>query len=153
MRRIALFVICAIAASIGSQAQSIYLTSDHEASIAPKAYSIPLQDVRLLPSRWRDNMQRDSAWLMSLPVNSLVHSFRNTIGVQTSIDFPKIGGWESLDWEIRGHSAGHIMSALSILYAQTGEQCFKEKGDSLVTALSKSSGRMETVISAHSDRN
>ncbi len=137
MRRTALLVICAIAASIGLQAQSIYLTSDHEASMTPKAYSVPLQDVRLLPSRWRDNMQRDSAWLMSLPVKSIVHSFRNTVGVRTDMNIPKLGGWEKLDCELRGHSVGHMMSALALIYAQTGEQCFKEKGDSIVTALSQ----------------
>ncbi|MBR2380718.1 MAG: hypothetical protein IKA86_06995, partial [Paraprevotella sp.] len=40
-----------------------------------------LTDVRLLPSRFQRNMQRDSAWIASIPVNSLLHSFRNTAGV------------------------------------------------------------------------
>lgn len=96
--------------------------------------------VRLLPSRWRDNMQRDSAWLMSLPVESIVHSFQTTAGVYAGkeggyMTVRKLGGWESLDCELRGHSVGHMMSALGLLYASTGEQIFKAKGDSIVTAL------------------
>ena len=40
-----------------------------------------LTDVKLLPSRFQQNMQRDSAWIASIPVKSLLHSFRNTAGV------------------------------------------------------------------------
>ena len=40
-----------------------------------------LSDVKLLPSRFQRNMQRDSAWIVSIPVKSLLHSFRNTAGV------------------------------------------------------------------------
>ena len=45
-----------------------------------------LKDVRLLPSRFQRNMQRDSAWIASVPVNSLLHSFRNTAGVVKKVD-------------------------------------------------------------------
>ena len=51
-----------------------------------------LSDVRLLPSRFQRNMQRDSAWIASIPVNSLLHSFRNTAGVFSS----KEGGYMTM---------------------------------------------------------
>ena len=35
-----------------------------------------LQDVRLLPSRFRENMERDSAWMVSIATDRLLHSFR-----------------------------------------------------------------------------
>lgn len=49
----------------------------------------------------------------------------------------KLGGWESLDCELRGHTTGHMLSALGLMYAATGSECFREKGDSIVQGLKK----------------
>lgn len=97
-------------------------------------------EVRLLPSRFHDNFERDSAWMMSIPVKSLLHSFRNTAGVFSGLEggydsVGKLGGWESLDCDLRGHITGHIMSALANLYAQTGSAAVKAKADSIVAGL------------------
>lgn len=105
-----------------------------------RAKAFPLNDVKLLPSRFRDNLERDSAWMVSLPVASLVHSFRTTAGVQAGreggyMTVKKLGGWESLDCELRGHAIGHLTSAFTLMYAATGENIFKQKGDSIITAL------------------
>lgn len=99
-------------------------------------------EVKLLPSRFRDNFVRDSAWMMSVPVNSLLHSFRNTAGVYSGLEggydtVEKLGGWESLDCDLRGHVTGHIMSALAMLYAQTGSPAVKAKADSIVGGLAE----------------
>lgn len=71
-------------------------------------------DVRLLPSRFQDNMRRDSAWISTIPVASLLHSFRNNAGVFTGreggyMTMNKLGGWESLDCDLRGHITGHLL--------------------------------------------
>lgn len=51
-------------------------------TVAPlQLESFDLKDVRLLPSRFRDNMLRDSAWMTSIDVNRLLHSFRTNAGV------------------------------------------------------------------------
>lgn len=97
-------------------------------------------EVRLLPSRFHDNFERDSAWMMSIPAKSLLHSFRNTAGVFSGLEggydsVEKLGGWESLDCDLRGHITGHIMSALANLYAQTGSTAVKAKADSIVAGL------------------
>ena len=96
--------------------------------------------VRLTPSRFYDNFRRDSAWIMSIRVDRLLHSFRTTAGVFSSkeggyMTMPKLGGWESLDCDIRGHTTGHLLSALAWLYAQTGSKAVKAKADSLVDGL------------------
>lgn len=64
-----------------------------------------LDEVKLLPSRFQENMKRDSAWIASIDVNRLLHSFRNTAGVFTSkeggyMTVKKLGGWESLDCDL-----------------------------------------------------
>ena len=94
-----------------------------------------LTDVKLLPSRFQRNMQRDSAWITSIPVNRLLHSFRNTAGVFSGKeggydDGLKLGGWESLDCDLRGHITGHLLSAMANLQ-------MKQKADSLVQGLAE----------------
>lgn len=99
-----------------------------------------LNKVHLLPSRFLDNMKRDSAWMMSVPVKQLLHSFKTNAGVFSEkeggyMTMKKMGGWESLDCDLRGHITGHLLSALASLYAQTGSQIVKSKSDSIVRGL------------------
>lgn len=101
-----------------------------------------MNQVHLLPSRFQENMKRDSAWMMSIPVNSLLQSFRNTSGAFSSreggyMTVKKLGGWESLDCDLRGHITGHLLSAYATLYAQTGSQAVKVKSDSIVNGLAE----------------
>jgi len=67
-------------------AQSVYPGVNpekfHVSLAAPMAAeSFELQDVRLLPGRFRENMERDSAWMVSICTDRLLHSFRTTAGV------------------------------------------------------------------------
>lgn len=101
-----------------------------------------MNQVHLLPSRFQENMKRDSAWMMSVSVNSLLQSFRNTSGAFSSreggyMTVKKLGGWESLDCDLRGHITGHLLSAYATLYAQTGSQAVKMKADSIVNGLAE----------------
>ena len=101
----------------------------------PVVQQFPLSDVKLLPSRFQRNMQRDSAWIASIPVNRLLHSFRNTAGVYSALEGGydaglKLGGWESLDCDLRGHITGHLLSAMANLQ-------MKQKADSLVQGLAE----------------
>lgn len=107
-----------------------------------EAYSFDLKDIHLLDSPFKQNMERESKWIMSLSVDQLLHSFRNTAGVYAGkeggyMTVKKLGGWESLDCELRGHTTGHILSALAYLFASTGDEKYKVKADSLVKGLSE----------------
>lgn len=104
--------------------------------------SFDLKDVRLLPSRFRENMMRDSIWMASIDVNRLLHSFRTNAGVFAGheggyMTVKKLGGWESLGCELRGHTTGHMLSAYGLMHAATGSELFKLKGDSLVKGLAE----------------
>jgi DUF1680 family protein len=99
-----------------------------------------LQDVKLFDSPFKENMKRESNWILSLKVKSLLQSFKNNAGVYAGNEggyfvTPKLGGWESLDCDLRGHSTGHIMSGLALLYATTGDNVYKVKSDSIVNGL------------------
>lgn len=109
---------------------------------AIKCQPFVLSQVHLLPSRFQENMKRDSAWMMSIPVSSLLQSFRNTSGVWSNreggyMTVKKLGGWESLDCDLRGHTTGHLLSAYATLYAQTGSAAVKAKADSVVNGLAE----------------
>lgn len=105
-----------------------------------KVLGFNLQDVKLLDSPFKDNMMRESKWIMDISTKRLLHSFKTNAGVFSSQEggyftIDKLGGWESLDCDLRGHSTGHILSGLALLYVATGEKMYKIKADSLVTGL------------------
>lgn len=109
-----------------------------------EAIAFPLSQVRLADgTRWRANQQLDSAWMVSFPVRTLLHSFRTTAGVYSAPEggysgtqaIARLGGWESLDCDLRGHAVGHLLRAYALMYAATGSAVFKAKGDSVVAGL------------------
>ncbi len=107
-----------------------------------KAQCFDLKDVRLLPSRVHDNLSRDSAWMANISANRLLHSFRNNAGVFAGVEggyesVKKLGGWESLDCDLRGHTTGHLLSAYALMNAATGDELFRLKGDSIVAGLAE----------------
>lgn len=147
MKKKILVVAGLLAMSGALTAQSVY-PGQHAGklkreTVAPmKVKSFDLKDVRLLPSRFRENMMRDSMWMASIEVNRLLHSFRTNAGVFAGreggyMTVKKLGGWESLDCELRGHTTGHLLSAYGLMYAATGSEQFKQKGDSLVNGLAE----------------
>lgn len=144
--KVILFFLSAIAITMTATAQSVYPHMFDSRMARPDVADAAVQyiepgNVRLLPgSRMYENMQRDSAWLMSIGVDRLLHSFRTTAGVNAGreggyMTVRKLGGWESLDCELRGHTTGHVLSALAMMYAYTGNDCYKLKADSLVSGL------------------
>lgn len=144
-KNIILVMLLAVSGTLS--AQSVY-PGQHvgklkKETVAPlHVASFDLKDVRLLPSRFRENMMRDSAWMVSIDVNRLLHSFRTNAGVFAGreggyMTVKKLGGWESLDCELRGHTTGHLLSAYGLMYAATGSEIFKQKGDSLVNGLAE----------------
>lgn len=82
------------------------------------ATSIPLSDVRLLPSPWFEAVQANRTYVLGLSPDRLLHNFRTSAGLK-----PKgqpYGGWEADT--IAGHTLGHYLTALALLHAQTGDQ-------------------------------
>ena len=129
MLKSVLYLLMGATLSAASYAQSHY-PGQHagkfamEDKLKPAIYSFDVQDIKLLSSRFTENRQREQQWLMSIPVKRLLHSFRTNAGVYSDqeggyMTVKKLAGWESLDTDIRGHSTGHILSGLALLYAST----------------------------------
>lgn len=146
MKKIILALVMA-GSAVAVAGQSIYPGSaDGRTGVADvcevKAKAFPLSEVRLLPGRLRDNLERDSAWMANIDARRMLHSFRNNAGIYAGVEggyesVRKYGGWESLDCDLRGHTTGHLMSAYGLMYNATGAEIFKLKGDSLVAGLAE----------------
>src|SRR5690242_4649624 len=113
------------------------------AGIAPRvddkapfaATPFPLQQVRLLDGPFRQAMRLDEQYLLSLDPDRLLHNFRVNAGLPSSAK--PLGGWEAPDVELRGHSVGHYLSALALIYAGSGDVRFKTRADLMVAELAR----------------
>jgi len=93
-----------------------------------------LSQVTLLPGPFKNAMDRKCNYLLFLDKNRMLYSFRANYKLSTQ-GAAQYGGWESM--EIRGHTMGHLLSALAQAYQSTGDLRYKAKADSLVTELQK----------------
>ena len=112
------------------------------AVVEPAARPFDLKQVRLLGGPFRDAMLRNRAYLLSLDPDRFLHMFRVTAGLPSNAE--PYGGWEAPAVELRGHSLGHYLSALALLYASTGEDQLKTLVDSLVAELAKCQAALPT---------
>jgi uncharacterized protein len=100
------------------------------------ARPFPLQQVRLLDGPCKEAMEVNRKWLLSLPNERLLHTFRLNAGLASSAE--PLGGWEKPDCELRGHFAGgHVLSACALGYAATGDDELKSMADALTVELAK----------------
>ena len=106
---------------------------------APKvsrvAEPFAMTDVRLLDGPFRDAMLRDQKYLLALEPDRLLQNFRANVGLPSAAK--PYGGWEAPDCELRGHILGHYLSALSLMYASTGDAEFRRRVDYIVGELAK----------------
>ena len=95
------------------------------------AEPFPLGDVVLLDSPFRQAMERNAAYLLSLDPDRLLHNTRLYAGLPPKGEL--YGGWESLG--IAGHTLGHYLTALSQQYAAMGDARFRARIDYLVAEM------------------
>jgi DUF1680 family protein len=104
--------------------------------VAWKVEPFNLKQVRLLDSPFKQAMEINHKWMVSLPADRLLHSFRLTAGLSSSAE--PLGGWEKADCELRGHFAGgHYLSGCALAHAATGDDEIKSKANAVVTELAK----------------
>ncbi len=97
------------------------------------AAGLPLQDVRLLDSPFRRNQARNTSYLLFLDPERMLRSFRLNYGEPSAAE--PLGGWESPDSQIRGHTTGHLLSGLALTTANTGNDAARQRGRYLVSQL------------------
>ena len=106
-----------------------------------KAYGFNIADVQLLPqSLFTNARSKDSAYLLLLDPNRLLHRFYENAGLPTKGDV--YGGWESEG--LSGHTLGHYISACALMYASTREPAFKKRVDYIVSELARCQSARKT---------
>ena len=98
-----------------------------------KVRSLPLSAVRLKPSPFLDAVETNRRYLLSLVPERLLHNFYAGAGLPTKGE--TYGGWEARG--IAGHSLGHYLSALSLLYAQTGDAAIRDRLRHIVAEMAR----------------
>lgn len=95
----------------------------------------PLQlgNVRLLPSQFADAVEANRKYLLQLEPDRLLHNFRKFAGLTPKGEV--YGGWEADT--IAGHSLGHYLSGLALIYAQTDEPEAKRRAEYIVAELAE----------------
>lgn len=94
------------------------------------AKPLPLSAVRLTDGPLKKAQDVDAQYLLSLEPDRMMAYFRIRAGLP-----PKAkgyGGWDGEGKNLTGHIAGHYLSAVSLMYAATGDKRFKERADYLV---------------------
>jgi DUF1680 family protein len=111
--------------------------------IGTSVFPFPLGAVQLLTSPFSANTGRTHSYLNFLDPERMLHTFRLNVALSSTAS--AMGGWESPTTELRGHSMGHLLSALAQAYASTGTTAFKTKGDYLVAQLATCQSRATTA--------
>ncbi|MFT3998406.1 MAG: glycoside hydrolase family 127 protein, partial [Asticcacaulis sp.] len=104
------------------------------------ASSLPLSRVRLLPSRYKHAVDINATYLLSVDADRLLHNYHKFAGLPVKGEI--YGGWESDT--IAGEGLGHYLSALSLMYAQTGNAGCRARIDYII-------GELEKCQAAHGD--
>ena len=100
---------------------------------ATKIEPFALSQVRLLDSPFKQNMQRNADYLLSLDADRFLHNTREYCGLKPKGEL--YGGWEALG--ISGHSLGHYLTALSQQFAATGDGRFRARIDYLIDQMAE----------------
>jgi DUF1680 family protein len=105
------------------------------ASASPTLSEVPLANIRLLESPFKQRQEVHRQVLLGYDVDRLLCNFRVNAGLGSQAE--PYGGWEAPSVGLRGHFTGHYLSACATMYAATGDPAFKQRVDRLVEGLAE----------------
>src|SRR5260370_14885349 len=94
------------------------------------ARPLPLTAVRLTGGPLKHAQDLDIDYLVAVEPDRMMAYYRKRAGLEAKA--PGYGGWDGDGRNLTGHIAGHYLSAVSLMYAATGDARFKERADYLV---------------------
>ena len=98
-----------------------------------KAVPLSLDSVRLTGGPLKRAQEVDAQYLLDLQPDRMMAYLRRSAGLQPKA--PGYGGWDGEGRQLTGHIAGHYLSAVSLMYAATGDPRFKDRTDYIVIGL------------------
>jgi len=112
------------------------------ASDVVKAWPLPLSAVRLQAGPLKHAQELDARYLLALEPDRMLAYYRDRAGLPPKAE--PYGGWDGDGRNLTGHIAGHHLSAVSLMWAATGDARFKQRADYIV-------GELKQVQDAHGD--
>lgn len=104
------------------------------------ATPLPLSDVRLAPSDFATAVEANHRYLIGLSADRLLHNFLKYAGLPPKGEI--YGGWESDS--LAGHTLGHYLTALVLMYQQTGDPECRRRADYIVSELAEAQAKRGT---------
>ena len=102
-------------------------------AVADTARPLPLTAVRLTGGPLKKAQDLDAAYLLSLEPDRMLAYYRKRAGLPQKAD--GYTGWDADGRQLTGHIAGHHLSAVSLMYAATGDARFKQRADYIVAGI------------------
>jgi DUF1680 family protein len=130
----------------GAQTNEIINVTAYTAPLTA-ADSFPVERVRLLDSRFKQNQDlHRTNYLAWLDADRLLYPFRANAGLTQPPGVTHLGGWEggSGFTAVRGHMAGHYLTAASKMFAATGDTNYLPKIQYLVQELRECQDALST---------
>ncbi len=97
------------------------------------ARPLPLTAVRLTGGPLKRAQELDAKYLLELEPDRMLAFYRQRAGLVPKAQ--PYGGWDGDGRNLTGHIAGHYLSAISLMWAATGDVHFKERADYIVSEL------------------
>jgi DUF1680 family protein len=101
--------------------------------IAEAAKPLPLNAVRLTGGPLKRAQELDAEYLLKLEPDRMLSFYRTRAGLPKKAE--PYGGWDGEGRQLTGHIAGHYLSAVSYMWAATGDPRFKQRADYIVSEL------------------
>ncbi|HEX8031346.1 MAG TPA: beta-L-arabinofuranosidase domain-containing protein, partial [Vicinamibacterales bacterium] len=102
-------------------------------AVADTARPLPLTAVRLTGGPLKKAQDLDAAYLLALDPDRMLAFYRKRAGLPVKAD--GYTGWDADGRQLTGHIAGHHLSAVSLMFAATGDARFKQRADYLVAGI------------------
>ncbi len=110
--------------------------------LVPLIYALPsvaqilpfqLDQIEILEGPFKNAEQRNKEYLLALDADRLLAPYYKNAGLQPKAE--NYGNWENTGLD--GHTGGHYVSALAMMYAATGDKQIKERFDYVLQELDK----------------
>lgn len=101
-----------------------------------RARPVPLNKVRIVGGPLKKAQDVTAEYLLQLEPDRMLAGYRVRAGLKPEAE--GYGGWDAVDSrQLTGHIAGHYLSAISLMYAATGNAAFKRRVDYMVGEFEK----------------
>ncbi len=129
LRTVTVILFASVSLSPGAAGDSLRIPR----AVPDAARPLPLSSVRVTGGPLKHAQDLDAAYLLSLEPDRMLAYYRQRAGLQPRAE--AYGGWDGDGRNLTGHIAGHYLSAVSLMWAATGDARFRERADHIVREL------------------